>query len=164
MRPRPAAIYVPEPRTNTSTDPGHPRPPIESLRETLIDSLKEAEGRIFKTLSTNQGNLQIANCETAAPNKSQNALNNLGIARPAWESALQKVRAANGAKEFRSHSFQDVRVSAVRANADASVTLELRSSNPEKTTCGIRKFEYIIARALRSFYGCEVMLQCLGED
>jgi Helix-turn-helix domain len=162
-RPRPVATYVPEPRTDASAGPGHPRPPIESLIETLTDSLKEADARIPRALAAVQGKVQIVDIKTLVPNKTKNVLNNLDIARPAWESALQKVRAVNGAKEFRSHSFQDVRISAARSNSDASVTLELRSPNPEKTICGILRFQEIIARALRRYYGCEVKLECLGE-
>lgn len=164
MRPRPVATYVPEPRTDASAGLGHPRPPIESLRETLTDSLKEADARIPRALAAVQGKVQIVDIKTAGPNKTKDALNNLDIARLAWQSALQKVRAVNGAKEFRSHSFQDVRISAARANSDASVTLELRSPNPEKTIRGIQRFQDSLARALRSYYGCSVKLECLDEN
>jgi hypothetical protein len=81
----------------------------------------------------------------------------------AWESALQRVRELHGARGFRSYNFQDVRVSAVQINSDASVTVELRSQNPEKMISGIQQFRETIARALRRYYGCEVKLGCLGD-
>ena len=163
-RPRKVVTLVPQTRTNASEGPGHQRPPIESLKESVIDSLGETEGGVFKASAAKQAEVQTVNFEKAVPDKARVTLSNIEIGRMAWESALRAVRKLNGAKEFRTHSFLDVRVSEVRANSDRSVTIELRSPNPEKSICGLQKFQEIIARALRNFYGCRVRLACVGED
>jgi hypothetical protein len=163
-RPRQLVTSAPQARTDVSAVPGHQRPSIESLRETISDSLGEGEGGVFRTLAATRTDVQVSNSETVLPNKARTAFNDLSIARTAWASALQKVREVNGAKEFRTYDFQDVRVSAVRASSGPSVILELRSQNPDRMLCGIENFRDTIARALRRHYGCEVKLECRDEN
>ena len=70
----------------------------------------------------------------------------------AWKVALSDSRAVHGAKEFRNYALLDVRISAVIANRDGSVILEMRSPNPEKTKAGLKKFEQTFVRSLSKYY------------
>jgi hypothetical protein len=162
--PRQAATPAPQPRMKLAGGAGHQRPPVESLRETVIDLSRETERGAFKTSAAKQGIGHIANFEPPFPNMARSGLSNIDIGRMAWKAASDQVRTVHGAKQFRSHGFQDVRISAVIANRDGSVTLQMRSPNPERTASGLQKFEEILARSLSGYYGCRVILACLGAD
>lgn len=161
-RPRPAAKSAPAPWTEASGPRGLQRPPIESLIGDEIEFIHENPGRSPRGIAGSEG--EASSPTKTIPDLAKEAIEDLGLARAAWESALQKTHTTHGAKEFRTFSFQDVRVSSVKVGSNSTVHIKLRSPNPEKTKLGIYRFETTLTRALRSFYGCELKLECLGED
>jgi DNA-binding Lrp family transcriptional regulator len=162
-RPREVAEPAPRPRTSSTPSPRHQRPPIESLRESVMDLSHDTRGGIFSAISM-QAEMQSEKPEKRIPNKSKNPLDDVNLARMAWNSAIEAIRSEHGAKEFRTHGFLDIRVAHSAIGASGAIVIELRSKQAENAISGIQKFEQTIAGALKRFYGLSVRIVCLGED
>jgi hypothetical protein len=182
-RPTAADTSVRPARTNATGEPGHGRPPIESLGESLGDCLRDSEGDALAadlrgkgcqdvTLSApssapavrnRAANVQPAKSQKAISKNGKAPLADLGLARNAWNSAMEKVRSAYGANEFKKYRLRDVTVVSADEDGAGIVHLILRSPAPEKAEMGIAKHETVISQALCGFYGRTVKLRVLRD-
>ncbi len=99
------------------------------------------------------------NPEMTISNRERTSIADLGLARTAWNSAIEKVRSAYGADEFKKYRFRDVTVVSADEDSAGIVHLALRSPAPEKAEMGIAKHETVISQALCGFYGRTVKLR-----
>lgn len=161
-RPAAADASVRPARTNATGEPGHGRPPIESLRDCSIDlqsnSLSEAPAARSRA-----ANLQPAKSRKTISKRGKAPIADLGLARTAWNSAIEKVHAACGANDLKKHRFRDAAVVSADEDGAGIVHLALRSPAPEKAEVGIAKHEAVISKALYGFYGRTVKLQVIRD-
>jgi len=181
-RPTAADTSVRPARTNATGEPGHGRPPIESLGKSLGDCFMDLEeeapadlrgkgchrdplsARSSAPVVRNRAaNLQQSQSRKTYPDKSAPFANS-DIARMAWNSAMEELRSAHGAKEFKKFRFRDAVVVSAGEDSAGIVHLTLRSPAPEKAKMGIAKHEIVISRALRGFYGLTVQLRVIGNE
>jgi hypothetical protein len=149
-------------RTNAAGEPGHGRPPIESLGDCSIDlqSDSPSEAPAARSRATN---MQPAKSRKAISKRGKTSIADLGLARIAWSSAIEKVRSADGANEFKKYRFRDVTVVSADEDGAGIVRLTLRSPAPAKAAMGIAQHETAISQALRGFYGRTAKLQVTGH-
>lgn len=161
-RPVAGDTSVRPPRTNTTGGPGHGRPPIESLGDCSIDLHSDSSSEAPAARSRT-ANLQPPKSRKTIPKIEKAVIANLSLARTAWKSASEKVRAACGANEFKKYRFRDLTVVSADEDGAGNVHLTLGSPAPEKTEKGIAKHETVISQALCRFYGRAVKLRAIRD-
>jgi Helix-turn-helix domain len=163
MGPAAADTSVRASRTNTTGGPGRGRPPIESLgncsSDLQPDSPSEAPAARGRVAS-----LQPAKSPKTLSKREEASIADLGLAGTAWNSAIEKVRAAYGANDFKKYRFRDVTVASADEDGAGTLHLTLRSPAPEKAEAGIAKYETMISQALRGFYGRAVKPRVIGHE
>ena len=157
-RPAAADASVRRPRTNETGEPGHGRPSIESLGDCSIDLKSDYSGEAPAARSR-AANLQPTKSRETIPKRGNASISDLGLARSAWNSTIEKVRAAYGVNEFKKYRFRDVAVVSADEDGAGIVQLGLRSPTPEKAQRGIEKYQTVISQALCAFYGQTVRLR-----
>lgn len=162
--PGPADTSVRPPRTSMTGGPGHGCPPIESLGETSKNNQNDSAREALVIAPGCAGKPRHSETQNTFPNKANAAFSEMGLARMAWKSAVERVRADKGAREVRSCRFHDVIPVSAEEGSAGNISLTLRSPDPEKATIGIAKHEIAIAQALRSFYGRTVKLRVIGYE
>ncbi len=162
-RPAAADISVRPPRTNVAGGPGHGCPPIESLGDCSIefqsDSPSEAPAVRKRT-----ANVRLAEPRKTIPERAKSPFADLGLARTAWNLAIENLRSAHGANEFKKYRFRDVTVVSADEDGAGTVHLTLRSPAPEKAEAGLAEHETAISRALRGYYGRTVKIRVIGNE
>ncbi len=161
-RPAAADTSVRPTWTNATGEPGHGRPPIESLGDCSIDLQSDSPWE------APAAPIRAANPQ---PDKSQKTISkigmapitDLGLARCAWNSAIERVRAVCGANDFKKYRFLDSAVASADEDGAGIVHLALRSPAPEKAEMGIANFETVISQALCGFYGRTVKLRVIRD-
>jgi cellulase/cellobiase CelA1 len=108
-------------------------------------------------------NVQPAKSPKAISKNGKAPLADLGLARNVWNSAMEKVRSAYGANEFKKYRFRDVTVVSADEDGAGIIHLTLRTPAPEKAEMGIAKHETVISQALCGYYGRTVKLRVIRD-
>jgi hypothetical protein len=161
-RPVAADTSVRPARTNATGEPGHGRPPIESLGDCFIELQSDSPSEAPATRSR-AANLQPAKSRKALSNNGKTPFADLGLARNAWNWAMEKMRSAYGANEFKKYRFRDVTVVSADEDGAGIIHLTLRTPTPEKAEMGIVKHETVISKALCGYYGRTVKLRVIRD-
>ena len=148
--------------TNATGEPGHGCPPIESLGDCFIDYQSDglSEAPAVRKRAANE---RLAEPRKTIPERAKAPFADLGLARTAWNSAVERVRDAHGANELKKFRFRDVTIVSADADGAGTVHLTLRSPVPGKAEAGIVEHETAISQALRDFYGRTVKLRVIGN-
>ncbi len=162
-RPTAADASVRPAPTNVTGEPGHGRPPIESLRDCSIDLQSDSPSEA-PAASSRAANLQPAKSRKTISKRGKAPIDDLGLARIAWDLAIEEMRAASGAKELKKYRFRDVAVVSAVEDPAGTVHLTLRSPAPEKAQCGIAQHAIVTSQALRGFYGLTVKLHVICDE
>ena len=161
-RPGVADTSVRTARTNETRGPGHGRPPIESLGDCSIDLQSDSSSE-EPAARSRAAKLRPAKSRKTFSNRGKAPFSDLGLARNAWNLAIEKVRTDHGAKEFKKYRLRDVTVVSADVDGAGTVYLTLRSPAPDKAELGIRQHETAISQALRGFYGCTVKVRVIRD-
>jgi hypothetical protein len=162
-RPTVADTSVRPARTNATGEPGHGRPPIESLGDCSIDLQSDSSSEALAACS-HAVSLQPSKTRKAVSMRGKAPIADLGLAQTAWKSTLEKVRTAYGANDFKKYRYRDVTVVSVDEDGAGTVHLTLRSPTPERVAAGIANNEIALVNALCGFYGCAVKLRVIGHE
>ncbi len=160
-RPTAADTSVRPNRTNATADPGHGRPPIESLGDCSIDLQSDSPSEAPAARSR-AANLQPAKSRKAISKRGK-ALADLGLARIAWNSAIEKVRAACGANDFRKYRFRDAAVVSADRRRRWYCPSDFAQPRARESAMGIAKHETVISQTLCGFYGRTVKLRVIRD-
>jgi hypothetical protein len=161
-RPTAADTSVPPARTNATGEPGHGCPPIESLGDCSIDLQSDFPSEAPAARSR-AANLQPAKSRKTISKRGKASIADLGLARLAWNSAIEKVRAAYAANDFKKYRSRNVAVVSADEDGAGIVHLALRSPAPVKAEMGIAKYEAVISQSLRGFYGQTAKLRVIRD-
>lgn len=149
--------------TNATGGPRRGCPPIESLGDCSIDFQSDSPSEA-PAVRKRTANVRLAEPRKTIPERAKAPFADLGLARMAWNSLVERVRAAHGAKEFRKFRFRDVTIVSADIDGAGAVHLTLRSPAPEKAEAGFAEHETTISQALRGFYGRTVKLRVIGNE
>lgn len=148
--------------TNAAEEPRHGRPPIESLGDCSIDLQFDSPSEA-PAARNRAATVQPTKSRKAISKREKASIADLGLARIAWNSAIENVRSAYGANEFKKYRFRDVTMVLVDEDGAGIVHLALRSPAPEKAEMGIAMHETAISQALRRFFGRTVKVRLIRE-
>jgi hypothetical protein len=162
-RPTAADTSVRPARSDATGEPGHGRPPIESLEDCSIDLQSDSPWEAL-ALRKRTTNVRPAEPRKTIPEGGKAPFADLGLARMSWNSVVERVRAAHGAKELRKFRFRDMTIVSADEDGAGIVHLALRSPVPGKAEAGLAEHETTISQALRCFYGRTVKLRVIGNE
>jgi hypothetical protein len=159
-------------RTHTTVPPGHAAPPIESLGESLSESVEEA---LKDPSARPDGPTSLGNVKQnqILPTKTADQCCDLSLGQQAWDRAVTNLHQSlfpgsqwagratsiSGAKDWKSFRLEKVNVLSIERCGFCALLMTVRSPNPKSAARGFKLHQTHLEESLRKFYGVSVALK-----